>query len=142
MQVTSNKPHSKQLNEVRIVTALVVNLVETYSSRGAYKGAISAWRVSSDMANKISTVIGVYKSQIVVVIEGCQLKLSTPDVNELHDDGCDGRYFVVGGDVYEDTKAWLKPHPWLFKSLASVQGPRYLSLEDAGQIPSGKVMLR
>ncbi|MGU5821661.1 hypothetical protein ACV1EH_20370, partial [Aeromonas caviae] len=87
----SNKPHSRQLNEVSIVTALVVNLVETYSSRGAYKGAISAWRVSSDMANKISTVIGVYKSQVVVVIEGCQLKLSTPDVNELHDDGCDGR---------------------------------------------------
>ena len=73
MQVTSNKPHSKQLNEVRIVTALVVNLVETYSSRGAYKGAISAWRVSSDMANKISTVIGVYKSQVVVVIEGLSL---------------------------------------------------------------------
>ncbi len=37
---------------------------------------------------------------------------------------------------------WLKPHPWLFKSLASVQGPRYLSLEEANQIPSGSVILK
>ncbi len=44
-----------------------------------------AWKCGIK-ANLVKRVIGIFKGQIVCVVEGCRAELSTPINNPLHDD--------------------------------------------------------
>ncbi|MFV4846587.1 hypothetical protein ACNJKD_09560 [Edwardsiella tarda] len=120
---------------------LVVNLCQTYpTGRPVVDCARSSWALDSDKASFIDTVVGVYQDTVRVVIKGCTLVPSTPDVvGQYWDEGCKGRWYVLGGEAYHERQVFTVKAacPQVFQTLASVQGIRYLTQEQFERIPEG-----
>lgn len=75
---------------------LVVHLQKKAIRKYGYELATrQAWKCGIK-ANLVRRVIGLFKGQIVCVVEGCRAELSTPINNQLHDDDKQGRYVFVG----------------------------------------------
>ncbi len=65
---------------------LVVHLQKKAINKHGYEWATrQAWKCGIK-ANLVKRVIGIFKGQIVCVVEGCRAELSTPINNPLHDD--------------------------------------------------------
>ncbi|MGL5485723.1 hypothetical protein [Aeromonas veronii] len=122
-------------------TVLVVNLCETYpTGRPVVDCARSSWALDDDKALLIDTVVGVYQNTVRVVIKGCKLIPSTPEVvGQYWDEGCRDRWYVQGGTPYHEKQFTTVKSacPQVFKPLASVQGIRYLTKEQFDLIPEG-----
>lgn len=120
---------------------LVVNICETYpTGRSVVDCARSSWALDDDKAPFIDTVVGVYQNTVRVVIKGCTLVPSTPEVvGQYWDEGCLGRWYVQGGESYDERQVLtVKVEcPQVYKPLASVQGIRYLTKEQFDLIPEG-----
>lgn len=101
---------SKPIGDLAIVEAkyhrenkmnLVVHLKKQMVKKHGYEWATrQAWKCGIK-ANLIKRVIGVFKGQIVCIVEGCRAELSTSLNNPLHDDEKQGRYVFVGGVQWE-----------------------------------------
>lgn len=120
---------------------LVVNLCETYpTGRPVVDCARSSWVLDDDKALFIDTVVGVYQNTVRVVIKGCTLVPSTPEVvGQYWDEGCIGRWYAQGGEPYHEGQVFTVKDacPQVYKTLASVQGIRYLTQEQFDRIPHG-----
>ena len=94
---------------------LVVHLQKKVINKHGYEWATrQAWKCGIK-ANLVKRVIGIYKGQIVCVVEGCRAELTTPINNPLHDDEKQGRYVFVGGIF------WEPPVPLLMLSMLLIQ---------------------
>ncbi|MGR5237151.1 acyl-CoA synthetase [Vibrio alfacsensis] len=80
---------------------LVVHLQKKAIRKHGYEMATrQAWKCGIK-ANLVKRVVGIFKGQIVCVVEGCRAELSTPLNNPLHDEDKQGRYVFVGGIFWE-----------------------------------------
>ena len=76
---------------------LVVHLQKKAIRKYGYEMATrQAWKCGIK-ANLVKRVIGLFKGQIVCVVEGCRAEFSSPLNNPLHEDDKQGRYVFVGG---------------------------------------------
>lgn len=120
---------------------LVVNLRKTYpTGRHVVDCVRSSWLVNPEKVPFIDTVVGVYKNTVRVVIKGCTLVPSTPEVvGQYWDEGCKGRWYVLGGEAYHERQVSTVKSvcPQVYQPLASVQGVRYLTREQFERIPEG-----
>ncbi|MEF1168215.1 acyl-CoA synthetase [Vibrio campbellii] len=100
---------------------LVVHLQKKVINKHGYEWATrQAWKCGIK-ANLVKRVIGIYKGQIVCVVEGCRAELTTPINNPLHDDEKQGRYVFVGGIFWEPNNIIAPGFPdFMFMHLRSL----------------------
>ncbi|MGG5797494.1 hypothetical protein [Edwardsiella tarda] len=133
--------HREKRVKINNKNVLVVNLCQTDpTGRPVVDYARSSWALDSDKASFIDSVVGVYQNTVRVVIKGCTLVPSTPNVvGQYWDGGCKGRWYVLGGEAYHEGQVFTVEAVCLqiLQTLVSVQGIRYLTRERLACIPEG-----